>query len=286
MGHAKDCIPNFVEQNKIGAVVCDFSPLRVSVGWNEDLKQTLGDRLPIIQVDGHNIVPCWHTSDRMELTASQIRPKIMSKLNEFLTEFPPLIEHPIESSVKFEATNWTECYNKLTVNMDVKVADWAKPGYEGAVGMLESFIKQRLIFYQQDRNDPNKNAQSNLSPWLHFGHISAQRVILEVNKYKDDYPKDVEKFIDECVTWRELSENFCFYQKNYDNINGCEEWALRTLRKHQSDRRQYVYSTEQFEFAKTHDSLWNAAQIQLIKEGKMHGFFRFDINFLSLSFNI
>jgi deoxyribodipyrimidine photo-lyase len=263
-----------VETNKIGAVICDFSPLRVGRSWIDELNVKLGNKIPIIQVDGHNIIPCWYTSDQMELAAFKIRAKIVPKLDEFLTEFPPLIEHPILSALKCEPVNWEECYNSLKVNMDVKPVQWAKPGYEAAVGMLESFVKQRLPFYQKDRNDPNVNAQSNLSPWFHFGHISAQRAVLEVNTQKGEYPQDVEKFVDECVIWRELSENFCYYQPNYDNIDGCEDWALKTLKKHLGDKRQYVYTMEQFEFAKTHDPLWNAAQIQMVKEGKMHGFFR------------
>ncbi len=73
---------------------------------------------------------------------------------------------------------------------------------------------------------------------------------------------------------RELADNFCYYQKDYDNLNGCYDWARKTLNDHRNDKRPYVYLKEEFENAMTHDRLWNAAQIQMVKEGKMHGFMR------------
>ena len=270
-GNAEDVLPKFIENNTVGALVSDFSPLRISSNWLNELKEKIN--IPIYQVDGHNVIPCWECSNQMELAAFKIRSKILPKLNEFLTEFPPLISHPIVDNVKSEH-NWEEVYNSLTVDMQVKPIIWTKPGYTAGITMLDSFITQRLPFYNKDRNDPNTNVQSNLSPYFHFGQISPQRAILEVNTQREAFPEDVSKFVDECLVWRELSENFCFYQPNYDNFNGAEDWAKKTLTKHLSDKRQYVYTLEQFENAKTHDPLWNAAQIQMIKEGKMHGFFR------------
>lgn len=56
------------------------------------------------QIDGHNIVPCWHASDKREYAARTIRPKINNKLSEFLTEFPPVIKHPYKSSFKADVS--------------------------------------------------------------------------------------------------------------------------------------------------------------------------------------
>jgi len=39
----------------------------------------------------------------------------------------------------------------------------------------------------------------------------------------------VASFVEEAFVRRELSENFCFYNKNYDNINGAADWARATL---------------------------------------------------------
>lgn len=74
---------------------------------------------------------------------------------------------------------------------------------------------------------------------------------------------------------RELADNFCFYNlENYDSIKGTNEWAQKTLQDHAQDKREYLYTREKLEGGKTHDDLWNAAQLQLVNEGKMHGFLR------------
>ena len=77
--------------------------------------------------------------------------------------------------------------------------------------------------------------------------------------------------ISECIVRRELAENFCYYQPNYDNLEGANEWAKITLNLHAKDKRPFLYTLEQLDNFKTHDQLWNAAQIQMRVEGKMHG---------------
>ncbi len=81
-------------------------------------------------------------------------------------------------------------------------------------------------------------------------------------------------FLEELIIRRELSDNFCFYNPRYDSFDGFPEWARKTLNEHRKDRRPYLYSLEQFETAQTHDKLWNAAQTEMVKRGKMHGYMR------------
>jgi deoxyribodipyrimidine photo-lyase len=114
---------------------------------------------------------------------------------------------------------------------------------------------------------------SNLSPYLHFGQISAQRIALETYKRKHNI-ETKDAFLEELIVRRELSDNFCFYNKNYDSFDGFPEWAKKTLNEHRKDKREFTYNLEQFEKAKTHDDLWNAAQIEMVKTGKMHGYMR------------
>jgi hypothetical protein len=57
---------------------------------------------------------------------------------------------------------------------------------------------------------------------------------------------------------------------HYDSIEGCANWAVDTLTTHERDKREYLYSFENFEQAGTHDDLWNAAQVQMVTEGFMH----------------
>ncbi len=92
---------------------------------------------------------------------------------------------------------------------------------------------------------------------------------------RSDIPKQAkEAFLDELIVRKELSDNYCLYEENYDNFSGLPDWAKNSLKKHQKDKRKYVYKTEDFESARTHDPLWNAAQRQMCNEGKMHGYLR------------
>lgn len=127
--------------------------------------------------------------------------------------------------------------------------------------------------YDKDRNDPGLDGQSSLSAYLHFGQISAQRVAKEVKK-SDSPVKAKKAFLEELIVRRELSDNFCYYNKNYNKFDCLPELAKKTLDIHRHDKKAYVYSLAQLELAETHDEFWNAAQHQLIDTGKMHGYMR------------
>ncbi|CRL08549.1 CLUMA_CG021341, isoform A [Clunio marinus] len=271
--HTKE-IPKFIKNNKIGAVVCDFSPLRIHRSWVDGIKKELPPYVPLVQVDAHNIVPIWITSDKQEYAARTIRNKINSKLGEFLTEFPPLVKHPHKSTEMPDKIDWKKTLQSLKVDETVGVVDWIKPGYKNAVEVLETFINKRLKVFATKRNDPTINALSNLSPFFHFGQISVQRAIIEVQKHKSKAKDSVDAFCEEAIVRRELSDNFCFHNKNYDNLDGITDWAKITLNAHRKDKRPYLYTRDELEKSKTHDDLWNAAQNQLRVEAKLHGFLR------------
>ncbi len=228
--------------------------------------------LPLYEVDAHNIVPCWAASPKQEFAAYTIRPKIKRALPEFLEEFPKLKKHPVSWQGKIPKNNWTGIQKTLKVS-SIPEADWIKPGEKHALNTLKIFIEKKLPSYATKRNDPVADGQSNLSPYLHFGQISAQRVALEVeNASVDKASRDT--FLEELIVRRELADNFCFYTPQYDKFEGFPAWARKTLNAHRKDRRAYSYTLQQFEYAKTHDELWNAAQTEMVKRGKMHGYMR------------
>ncbi|XP_041119980.1 CPD photolyase isoform X2 [Polyodon spathula] len=228
----------------------------------------------VAKVDAHNIVPCWVASEKQEYGARTIRKKIHDKLSEYLTEFPPVLRHPHGAGCEAKAVDWEQARSSLEVDCSVKEVDWARPGTEAGLAMLESFIMERLKLFGSDRNNPNRPALSNLSPWFHFGQVSVQRAVLEVRKCSSKYLQSVNSFIEEAVVRRELADNFCYYNKNYDCVEGASDWARKTLQDHAQDERSHLYSRAQLEAGKTHDPLWNAAQLQMTLEGKMHGFLR------------
>jgi deoxyribodipyrimidine photo-lyase len=270
-GNPGEEIPKFVEKYGAGALVTDFDPLKIKRRWKEQVTRKV--RIPFHEVDAHNIVPCWTASDKQEYGAYTLRPKTRRLLPEFLEELGNPKKHPFAWKEKTALPNWVKIQQNLKVNKTVSELQWIKPGEKAANQALVDFITKRLSAYPEDRNDPNKNGQSNLSPYLHFGQISAQRVALEVKK--TDAPSDSkDAFLEELIVRRELSDNFCFYNPNYDNPDGFPNWAKKTLREHKKDTREYIYSRKEMEKAETHDDLWNAAQMEMVNRGKMHGYMR------------
>ncbi|MCX5906273.1 MAG: hypothetical protein NTY64_03550 [Deltaproteobacteria bacterium] len=168
----------------------------------------------------------------------------------------------------------------------------ARGGQKAAAALWKEFLSHRLSRYEEDRNQPEAEGTSSLSPYLHFGHISVHQVVADLmakEKWSEERLSSksaghrsggwgmsaaAEAFLDQIVTWRELGYNMCYREGNYDQYESLPSWAQRTLRDHTRDARPHVYALGQFEAGKTHNPLWNAAQMQLVREGRIHNYLR------------
>ncbi len=264
-------ILRFIKKYNSSVLVSDFDPLSIKRIWKREVAKKI--EIPFYEVDAHNIIPCLTVSNKLEFAAYTIRPKIHRLLPEFLDDYPKLKKMQKADSLTPDRINWDRVMESLKINRDVKEVDWIKPGETAATNALKDFLENRFERYAEDRNDPNKNAISNLSPYLHFGQISAQRVALTVQQFYQKNPS-ADAFLEELIVRRELSDNFCYFNPKYDSFDGFHDWAKDTLNQHRKDKREFVYSLEEFEKAKTHEDLWNAAQKELIVTGKIHGYMR------------
>lgn len=269
-GKPEETIPNFIKTLNASILVSDFDPLKIKRIWKRDVAKQI--TIPFYEVDAHNIVPCLYISDKIEFAAYTIRPKIHKGLIEFMDEFTPLNKMN-KREISSDRVDWNKIESSLKINFDVKEVDWIKPGEGEAEKTLNHFLKNKFEKYHELRNDPTKDQQSNLSPYLHFGQISAQRVALETEKLNGN-PESKKVFLEELIVRRELSDNFCYYNKNFDSFDGFHDWAKTSLKEHKKDEREFVYTLKEFENAKTHEELWNAAQTEMVKTGKMHGYMR------------
>lgn len=264
-------IPDFSTMVNASALVSDFDPLRVKREWKTDgMKRLL---IPFYEVDAHNIVPCWTASPKQEYGAYTLRPKLKRLLPDFLTDYPALERHPYRMEMMEERIDWKKVRTHLRMDRSVGIVDSVEAGEAAAARALDRFVTKKLNDYHWSRNDPCLDGQSNLSPYLHFGQLSAQRVALEVTGTKVDV-QSKDAFLDELVVRRELSDNFCFYNETYDRFEGFPRWARESLNQHRSNKREYTYTVSQLEEAVTHDPLWNAAQMEMVRKGKMHGYMR------------
>ena len=250
-------------------VVTDFDPLHVKRHW---LQSLVNMGWPIHEVDSRNIVPCWLASPQNEYAARTFRPKIHRQLPTFLRHFPELSPHPHSWSGLPPGKAFTELRAALPVDNTVQPVTWLQPGESAAWQMLDRFLAEKLSKYPR-RNDPTLDATSKLSPYLHFGMISAQAIMLTIRERRLQ-GEEIDAFTEELIVRRELSDNFCLYTPDYDQVSSFPIWARQSLELHLRDRRPYLYNDEEFEQGLTHDALWNAAQRQMVSTGRMPGYLR------------
>ena len=267
IGRPHEKIPEFVRQHKADTLICDFMPLKVPMAWRADVAAALD--IPVIEVDAHNVVPCRFVSQKQEYAARTIRPKIHRVLGDFLTEFPKMQKQTTVFSENIQKPDWKRAEALYSYSGAFPIVSGAKAAME----TLREFADEKLSYYNEKRNNPNFDAQSMLSPYFHFGQVAPQRAALDVMK-ADAPDADKDAYIEELIIRRELSDNYCLYNPEYDSIDGADKWALKTLDEHRNDRREYIYPYEAFETAQTHDTLWNAAQMQMRLTGRMHGYMR------------
>lgn len=269
-GDPTEVMPAFVARHFVGEVVTDQNPLRRPRRWREEVAAALSVRFVV--VDAHNIVPVWVASTKVEFSAYTIRAKITNRLPGHLTDFPN-VTGQVGVSLP-PPVDWEDAFASVIADDRVPPVTWLEPGEAAAKLVLEQFCESTLVGYKDRRNDPTVDGQSNLSPYLHFGQISAQRVALAV-KVANAPESDKDAYLEELIVRRELADNFCLYStERYDSLAAAHSWAQKTLRDHAADKRDFLYDLEVFELGRTHDPLWNAMQQQLVITGKLHGWCR------------
>jgi len=252
-GEADVELVKIIKEVKASHLFVDFNPLRDAQTMVNNVKAKIN--ISMFEVDAHNVIPAFYVTNKQEWGAYTLRPKVHKLLDKYLTEFPPVLKQA-KTNLNIESDD------KELLGEENKVVDFASLA-------LKEFIEKRLKNYDQ-RNDPNADATSRLSAYLHFGQLSAQRIALATKQSE----LASESFLEELIVRKELADNYVLYNPNYDNFEGLPDWAKKTLNKHLEDPRDYIYSLKQFEEGKTHDPIWNAAQLQMVKSGYMHGYVR------------
>ena len=165
-------------------------------------------------------------------------------------------------------------------------------GWKAAQAAQDEFFGHHLADFAAQRSDVEVSAASGFSPYLHFGHLSAHQVVAALWAQEEWSPErlaptataskegwwgmsaNAEAFIDQLLTWRELGYHFCFHRPDYASYESLPAWARASLDAHSLDPRTHRYTRAEFAASQTHDPLWNAAQRQLVSEGRMHNYLR------------
>ena len=254
-------------------VVVDRGYLKIQRAWRDAAASRMD--CPLVQVESDVIVPIEETSPKEEYTAATIRSKIHKKLDHFLCplkEVDPVIESLSLDFDSFDIDDVEEAVSRLHIDRSVKKVSCYRGGSGEAKKHLRLFLRDKLDRFPELRNDPTVDFLSHMSPYLHFGQISPLSIALTVSQTQG---LSKEAYLEELIVRRELSMNFVFYNGQYDSFEGAiPQWAQKTLKAHQKDKRPYLYALEELETAKTHDPYWNAAHNEMVFTGKMHGYMR------------
>jgi len=267
----------FCDEVRPALVVGDENPLRELEAWRIRVARRL--RAPLWTVDADVIVPS-KLLEKAQYAAHIIRPRLQARLERFLVparnprariswKKPARLAmlDPDFNAARFDLTQGWAIDRSVS-----PLSNWSG-GTSEALRLLKDFVRHRLRGYGTQRNKPELDHTSRLSPYLHFGQVSPITVALAVEEA--DAPKaDKEAFLNQVITWRELAVNFVRFNPDYDNFECAEPWAHRTLAKHANDPRPVLYTERRLEHAETHDPLWNAAQMQMISTGWMHNYLR------------
>jgi deoxyribodipyrimidine photo-lyase len=262
----------FCEQVRPAMVVGDENPLREPEEWCQRVSDRL--RLPFWTADADVIVPS-RLLEKEQYAARTIRPRLL----ELLPQFLKAPENTV-ANVKWAAPpslrlqGWEDDFTRdWTLDRTVSTVNVWHGGTREAMWRLEEFVQSKLAAYPRDRNRPEMDGTSRLSPYLHFGHLGPHTIAKAIRDA--EAPETAKQaFLEQLIVRRELAINFVRFNSLYDSIECMELWAERSFVQHASDRHPILYSPERLDNAETHDPLWNAAQKQMVLTGWMHNYLR------------
>jgi deoxyribodipyrimidine photo-lyase len=261
---------------KASVIVCDRGYLRHQKVWRARVARAAG--VSVVQVESDAVVPLEVVSPKAEYAARTIRPKIKRQLDSFLIPFKPSIIQKDSLGLKINSLDLTDIgavLNQLAIDHRVEpVRRFFRGGTSQAVSRFDEFVENRFHCYIQNRNQPQTDDISHMSPYLHFGQISPLYLALRTKAAAVELGEAKAAYLEELIVRRELAMNFVYYTPDYDSFACLPKWARETLTQHQEDPRETIYSLKQLEACQTHDAYWNAAMGEMKLTGFMHNYMR------------
>jgi deoxyribodipyrimidine photo-lyase len=267
----------FLHDAQPALVIGDENPMNVPESWRRDLAQKI--RIPFWTVDTDVVVPS-KLIEKAQYGAYTIRPRLYKALPEYLVPYEnPHAKVEWKRPKGFHADSLTDDMTRDWKDFDrsVEPVDSFHGGTHVGLKRLHLFTSKLLANYDTDRNKPELDGTSAMSPYLHYGHVGPQTIALAVAKAAAENPKlkaAKESYFNELIAWRELAVNFVRFTTHYETPEVAENWAKQTIAEHARDERERLYTLKQLEQAETYDNLWNAAQIQMVEQGWMHNYMR------------
>ncbi len=267
---------------KARCVVTDDYPVFIAAEHNKHVAKKID--VPFTAVDSSCIVPM-SRHEKRAYGAYTIRPKIRRELPAYLKpvesvalkkawreELLPAELRKLRTSVRDSKIR--QLVAACSIDHSIRPSIAFQGGSSASKMHLKIFLDQRLSRYAKESNQPARHATSDLSPYLHFGHISSLEIALAVREYAAEHSLIADEFLEELIVRRELAFNFARFTPDVESLEPVPDWCKRTMAKHAADPRPAIYTPKQLEQAETYDELWNATQKELLLRGKIHGYYR------------
>jgi deoxyribodipyrimidine photo-lyase len=259
------------------AVVTDDYPTFVARAHNRRVPEKLD--VAYYVVDSSCVIPMSCIPQR-QYGAYTIRPRINRLLSTFLKPAGQLsVKNRFRDAIpEFHTDVMEKDIPALTaaceINHGVRPSLNFKGGRLQAEKLLRYFLEKNLRRFDQFRNEPSEHATSHMSPYLHFGQISALEIALAVKGYATEHKLIPDAYLEELIVRRELAFNYARHVEDPGSLGNLPEWCQLNMKKHAHDKRDPVYTPQQLDGAETYDDLWNATQKELLLTGKIHGYYR------------
>jgi deoxyribodipyrimidine photo-lyase len=217
---------------------------------------------------------------RDEIGARTLRPKVLHALADWLRplgEPPAGLPPPARVDLPFDPIDLSRAdipglLASCSIDHGVPRLLDTLGGTAEAERRLRAFVRGPLATYAVDRNDPSRAATSGLSPYLHFGMISARRIALEARAWGAG--ESLDAFLEQLLVRRGLAYNFARARPDHARWSALPAWARATLETHAVDPRYADLAIEDLESARTPDPLWNAAMNELREHGTVQPYAR------------
>jgi deoxyribodipyrimidine photo-lyase len=259
------------------AVVCDRGYARLQRAWRARVAAEAGRE--VVEVEGEVVVPVALASDKAEVGARTLRPRLARLRDGFLR---PLEERdprgptlPLDVKGDLDPLDVKGNLRVLDVDRSVPRSPRFRGGTSQARSRFERFLAERLAGYAAGRNEPSVRHTSELSPYLQFGQISPVEVALRAAGAAEAGDPDRASFLEELIVRRELAHNYVWHEPDrYDGLGGVPRWARETLDRHRRDPRPRIHEVGELEAGLTRDPYFNAAMREMRLTGFMHNYMR------------
>jgi deoxyribodipyrimidine photo-lyase len=258
-------------------VVCDKGYTRLQRAWRARAAAEAGRE--VVEVEGEVVVPVALASDKAEVGARTLRPRLarlrdglLRPLEERDPEVPTLA---LDLKGDLDPSDVEGNLRVLDIDRSVPRSPRFRGGTSEARARLDRFLAERLRGYAEGRNEPSARHTSELSPYFQFGHVSPVEVALRAAAAAEAGDPDRASFLEELIVRRELAHNYLWHRPDaYDSLDGVPGWARATLDKHRRDPRPRTYDEGELEAGLTHDPYYNAAMREMRLTGFMHNYMR------------